>query len=232
VQERSAVGYSIVTVDGSRVSVSYYSAPVETTPGQMRGEISQWKTPETWIRQDTFAYSLNGRQFLVKKGESFKAVGDAIAKGDGFIGTSMAILDGTNNDAGTTLDDKVQSRRDLANMVTTGWFPRPDGCHSDALSLWGMRDALGSDKCDRYVLALSYDPAVPADKLLAGRVAICRKDDAGQWVSAASNGSFVVGPYRPGAEVGDWGVDAVKHLVWAVLDREGDFVVSMSAKQR
>lgn len=236
VQERDAVGYTIVSVDGPKVVVRYYSVPVAVEPGNARGEIATWTPAKAWTLQDTFGYSLNGKEFLVKRGESFAGVKDAIPAGGGFAGTSMAILGGTNNVVGTTLDDTQAGRRDLANEVTTGWSPRRAGHYSDVLTIWGLRDALGSDKCDPYVLAMSYDPqAVPADVLASNHMTLCASSGKGQWVSAVSLNSagterFVAGPYQPGLPVGAWGINPQDHTVWAVLDHEGEFAVGIPTK--
>lgn len=231
--DRTAVGYSIVTVDGPRVSVSYYSAPVETTAGSQRSEISQWKAPKTWILQDTFAYSLNGKQFLIKKGQSLTSIHDSIATGEGFLGTSMAIFGGTNDTTGTTMDDKVADRRDLANLVTTGWSPCPfSGGMSDVLSLWGMHTSLGSERSNPYALSMSYDPAkVTEQGLASGRVRICSRDADGKWVSGVAGNSvvraiFIEGPYKSEYPLGTYGVDRTTHSVWAVLDHGSEFMVA------
>lgn len=234
VQERNTVGYLIATVDGSQVAVRYYSVPVDTTGGRQRGVISKWETPSSaWPLRDTFGYNLNGKAFLVKKGESFHAVRDAAA-GSGYLGTSVALLGGKNAVVGTTHDDNVDDRRDCAELVTTGWTPRPSGnFQSDVLTLEGLDVELGSRKTNPFVLGLSYDPVgVSAEQIAAGQLAVCSRDAAGKWVKAvglnsAGRPKFVKGPYRDGMALGTYGLDAAAHTVWAVLDHASDFAVTV-----
>jgi len=231
VQERSAVGYSIVSVDGPCVRVSYYSAPVETTAGNMRGEISQWKTPERWVLQDSFAYSLNGKQFLVKQGQSFAGISDTIS-GTGYTGTEMQILDGQNATVGQTLDDQMANRRMLANLVTTGWEAGTGGeVVSDVLSVWGMHDTLGAERGDAYVLAMSTAKLGAAQ----GQYVLLEQKPGGEWVEATSlnadgNAVYSTGKYQAGMATGTCGYDAERRQAWAVLDHGGKFAIGRRAE--
>ena len=236
VQERNTIGYLIATVDGPRVTVRYYSAPVEVTAGKHRGEIHEWKTPSEWRQQDTFGYSLNGKTFLVKKGESLRVVQHSIAKNGAFVGTSMALLNGTNSLVGTTHDDTPETRRDCADLVTTVWAPRPNArFHSDVLSLYGLDVELGSTRTNPFVLSLSYDPTgVDRKQIESGQLTISAHDPARVWVKAVELNSigtpqFIKGPYKEGAAPGSYGIDTAKHIVWAVLDHASDFAVTAAA---
>ena len=69
------VGYFIVTIAGPRVTVDYYSAPVKVDLSGTGWAIAA--TPKlSFSRQDSFGYSLNGREFLVSEGGSYAGVAD------------------------------------------------------------------------------------------------------------------------------------------------------------
>ena len=143
-QELFTVGYYIVTVDGPRVTVDFYSSP-----NGCNGDCDLTVTPTlTFTKRETFGYSLNGKEFLVPQGGSYTVVEDR------FEGTTAKILGGINGSTATVFDG-----RPLTKTVDTGWTPdtRCDILASNILTLWGMEKSLGSDETDVYVLSMSYD---------------------------------------------------------------------------
>jgi hypothetical protein len=212
--QQNQIGYYIYTVSGPRATGQYYS----TTPAA-NGDIS---ADPAWTLQDTFGYSLNGKQFTVARGASYKGVTDQIAAGTGFRGTSMAILDGNNTSTGT-----AEGGRAEADDLNTGWSAPTPGLASDILTLWGMNNGLGSAQTDNFVLSMSFAGGIdPASAYLA------MKDANGNWVKAVSgnfggNSTFVLGAYDAGADsaLGTYGIDPSTNTAWAVVNNTGDFAV-------
>jgi hypothetical protein len=232
-QEAFTVGYYIYTVDGPRVTVDFYS----TTPG-VAYNLVQNGLPLTpfntgFFKRETWGYSLNGKEFVIAEGESFSAVKDS------HKGTTARILGGTNG-SGTT-DMAV---RKLAKDVNTGWWTsRPEHmAQSEVLSLWGMADNLalwdntqtallpssaGTTKTDTYALSMTYGDG----GFNLGRFGIAARNASGAWVNAVDLNSagakhFVNGPWSASYGLGTWGFDKHTRTAWAVLDHEGDFVVT------
>jgi hypothetical protein len=234
-QEAYTVGYYIYTVDGPRVTVDFYS----TTPGvaynlvQNGLAVSPFNTG--FFKRETWGYSLNGQEFVIAEGGSYTAVQDT------FKGTTAKILSGSNGS--TTTDMAV---RKLAKGVNTGWSVRPEHvlATSEVLSLWGMADSLAlwdntqsvllpsaasSTKTDTFTLSMGY-----ADEGFGlGHVRLLGRDAEGRWVDAVDLNTggtqhFVNGPWNASYGLGTWGVDKHTRTVWAVVNHEGDFVVSRS----
>jgi len=119
----------------------------------------------------------------------------------------------------------------------------PAGAASAILKLWGLDNNL--DLCtasstplpngdndyvtDTYVLSLSYDPTlVPVSKLGTG-FCLAARDAAGNWTNAVNlneggTKKLVIGAWKPTYGLGTYGVDPTSHTVWAVLNRDGEFV--------
>lgn len=240
--ELFTVGYYIFTVDGPCVTVDFYSS----SHGGDYGDMDLTFTPGTnnaadyangvfnFYLRETFGYSLNGKSFTVEEGGSYNVVRDS------FGATSAAILSGFNGDI-----DTDYARHALVKTVKTGWRDRPAGAASAVLKLWGIADNLSlwnasldgflpdSDASivgDPYVLSVSYDStAVRPTVLRTGRFCLHAKDSDGNWVNAVDGNSishkvFVYGPWRSGYGLGTHGVDPSTRTVWAVLDRDGEFV--------
>jgi len=222
VQEVNTIGYYIYTVDGPKVTVDYYSAVVN--PAYSSGEYLLATTPAmTFNHQETFGYSLNGKEFLVGQGASYTSVQDGIAR----------IISGTN---GFNMVDG--SGRPCAHTVDTGWTTKTSGLYTDILTLWGMANNLGSGQTDTHVLTMTYNPSDISDAVATtGKVGIATKG-ATTWVNAVSGNyggtpRFVAGPYKPtygqGAYgLGSYGVDTTTHTFWAVINFNGDFAVAPS----
>ena len=120
-QERNAVGYCIVTVDGPKVTLAYYSAPANVDASHGRGEITSWSAPVAWRLRDRFSYCSNGREFPIRKGEGFTAVRDAVDQDGPFVGTRMALVAGANVSGSTP--SRMTPRFAAAGRA---WSP-PDG---------------------------------------------------------------------------------------------------------
>jgi hypothetical protein len=255
-QELWSVGYYIVTVDGPRVTVDFYAAdPNPATPGLE--DMDLLATPAlTFLKRETFGYSLNGKEVLVAQSGSYELTDDtgkAIANGEnGYVGTTAAILNGTNLSTGADYNGRA-----LTKAVNTGWAPRTEDndtdcssgdrrprsfrkCHkdgdaempaSDILTVWGMAD-LGSAQTDTYVLSMSFDH----HRLLPfqfgkGLLGLAARDGNGDWVNAVDMNfggtkKFVFGPWKSGYELGTYGIDLKTHTAWAVINYNADFSIA------
>jgi hypothetical protein len=230
-QDLGWIGYYIFTVDGPRVTIDYYADTHDTS------WIGAGATPTlTFVKKSTTGYSLNGREKLVAQGESFvmtDGTSPAETMAPGFKGTTMAILSGVNGSSAMTNYGKATEK-----AVNTGWTPKDGGTRnwhddpvSDILTLWGMAD-LGTEQTDVFTLSMSYDhrsfPFQPREGLLG----LATKDENGDWVNAVDmnfgdgNKQFVLGPWKPGYELGTYGIDPVRHTAWAVINYNGDFAVA------
>ena len=141
-QELFTVGYYIVTVDGPRVFVDFYSSP-----NGCNGDCDLVSTPTlSFTKRETFGYSMNGKEFRVSQGQTYTGVEDK------FSGTTAKILSGVNSSTGT---DYIG--RQLSQTVDTGWTRQTCETASDILSLWGMATTLGSSQTGTYTLSMTYD---------------------------------------------------------------------------
>jgi len=222
-QELFTVGFYILTVDGPRVTVEHYASP-----NGCNGDCDLVTTPTlTFTKRETFGYSLNGKEFLVPQNAPYTVVEDT------YRGTTARILDGIN---GSTATDYAS--RPLTKAVDTGWTPqdlgtrkRDDAPASDILTLWGMAD-LGSEQTDVYTLSLSYDHHRPFPiQLGRGLYGLATRDQDGDWINAVDRNfggtkKFVLGPWKPGYELGTYGIDLRTQTVWAVINYTADFAVA------
>jgi hypothetical protein len=219
-QERNSIGYYIYTVDGPCVSVDYYSS--KAYPKLDSGEYLIYATPTlNFIKQETFGYCLNGKEFLVGQGQPYTVVED------NFGGTAAEILSGINGSL--SLDGSL---RPLTNAVETGWSHQTHETASDILHLWGMASNLGSDQTDVYTLSMSYDPkALGRNNLKSGKFGLAIKIDKREWINAVDMNffgakKFVLGPWKSDYRLGTYGVDPSTHTAWAVINYNGDFAVA------
>lgn len=236
-QELFTVGYYIVTVDGPRVTVDFYSS----SHGHDYGDYDLVYPPTmmNFHLRETFGYSLNGKGFEVARGESYDKVIDS------FEGTTARIIAGVNANQET---DRVS--RPLFKDVNTGWSRREsiEGAASHALSLWGISDNLSlydsnlagllpsapeSRESDAYTLALTYDPRkVRPSQLVGGRFKMASYDPANGWINSVDMNyggvkSFKYGPWRSDYGLGTYGVDPTSSTVWAVVNHDGVFAAKM-----
>lgn len=209
-------GYYLYTVDGPRLTGRYYS----TVP--VNNDISD--APE-WTLVETFGYSLNGVSKLVAQGESY-AMSHHIPAGsnfgeDGFVGTTMNILDGHNGSAYT-----VSGSRAALKDLNIGWSSAASvaAAASDVLTIWGMQNGLASEEGDAYALKLDYSSNE------RGAFAMMAKNESGDWERAVDRNfggeaKFIIGPWQSGYELGSYGVDPATRTAWAVVNRSGEFAV-------
>ena len=146
-QELNTIGYYVFTVRGPKVTVAYYSAVVN--PTLTDGEYLLSAAPTmTFTKQESFGYSLNGKEFQVPEGKPYTNVVDS------FQGTTARILGGVN---GSTATDS--SGRAFTKTVDTGWTAAArDDLTSDIVKLWGLAD-LGTGRTDAIALSVSYNVA-------------------------------------------------------------------------
>jgi len=226
-QETRTVGYYIFNVDGPRMTVDYYSAPVALS--LIDGEWTLTTTPSLMFsRRQTFGYDLRGKEFVVPQGSSYGTVDDA------FEGTRARIIDGTS-----LSDAKDGTGRPFIHAVNTGWSKRSCGTASQELHLWGMATTLGSAKTDTYTLAIAYDDAMagPVDEAKVVGFGLVTKVDDGRWTNAVDSNAggtkaFVWGPWRAGYGLGTYGVDARTRSAWAVINHGEDFRVGYFDERR
>jgi len=202
-QELFAISYIIVTVDGEHVTFDYYSSPCYT------GDTIVNTPYLNFSRQDTFGYSLNGRNFLVPYGAEY-SVTELTSAG----GTTAKILGGINGNEGKDL-----SGRRFNVEVCAGFYPKDGATAGDILTLKGMDYTLGSGFTDIFTLSMTYDSGSP---VLAGL------NEKGQWqnavdFSSGGVGQFIRGAWKPEYPLGTYGIDTSSKTVWAVINTNGFF---------
>jgi hypothetical protein len=239
-QDLGRVGFYIFTVNGPRVTIDYWAddhggwlSDANFPDGS--GPLPNGTTPPlNFVKRSTTGYSLNGKENIVAQGASYAMTDDtnvAETMEHGFLGTSMAILAGTNGSTITTNYGKATEKD-----VNTGWAPKiagarrwDDDTFSDILTLWGMAD-LGSEQTDVYTLSMSYEKMLPI-QLGKGLLGLATKDENGDWVNAVDmnlggNKKFILGPWKPGYGLGTYGIDLKTKTAWAVINYNGDFAVA------
>lgn len=224
-QDLGRVGYYIVTVDGPRVTVDYYG---DITGG---GDYGLNGANFAFVKIASMSYSLNGKENVVAQGSSYVMTDNttvAATMENGFMGTSMSILAGTNNNLLTTNYGKK-----TVNDVLTGWIPTQFILYSDILRLSGMSRNLGSDKTDEYVLSMSYKATGLSDNTMkTGKFCLVTQGANSGWVNAVSKdfttaSKFILGPWNSSCKLGTYGVDTDTKTVWAVLNYNGQFAVGL-----
>jgi hypothetical protein len=246
-QEVNNFGYYIYTVDGPRVTVNYYSDSVGNfkdseyypngDPNADPPVLGTLKVPNfNFVKQDTWGYSLNGKQFTIPQSTSYTVVADS------FGGTEAKIIGGNNNSttadltpvAYTTEGVLVSGPRPLNKVVNTGWVAKPTSnpaLASNIFSLWGMTE-FSKNKSDVYVLQMSFVDERPNSKnkdLGNGGYRLAAIDANGNWANAvqlnigAQKQKFVQGPYNASYGLGTYGIDMNARVVWAVINYDADF---------
>jgi hypothetical protein len=229
-QELHKVGYYIYTVDGPRVTGEYYAAQVpnatpaakckKESPDMCEFMIST-TPPLSFVKAETFGYSLNGKEFQICQVGQPKCNSSYTQVADSYKGTAAKILSGTNGSKAQDFN-KVS----FLKTVDTGWADKNSNSASSILTLWGMAD-LNSDRTDVYTLSLtSASMGAPGKALFT----LATKDAKGKWVNAVDMNQggakkHVAGPWKSGYALGTYGFDPKTNTAWAVINYAGDFAV-------
>ena len=229
-QDLHRVGYYVYTLDGPRVTGEYYAAAPNATPAakckkespDMCEFMIATTPPLTFVKAETFGYSLNGKEFQVCQVGQPKCNSSYTQVADSYNGTTAKILSGTNGSKAQDFD-----KRSFLKTVDTGWTDKDSGSASNILTLWGMGD-LNSNQTDVYTLSLTY-PA--KDRAGKGASGLATKDAHGKWVNAVSvnqggTKKYVAGPWKSGYPLGTYGIDSKTNTAWAVINYTGDFAVT------
>ena len=225
-QELYTVGYYIYTVDGPRVTVDYYS----DTHGNWKSDVNYPNgagladtgiTPTfSFVKKQTWGYSVNGTEFLVAEGASYPTTPFT------FSGTTAQILAGTN--ASTVTD---YTGRALTKAVDIGWDVATCATASAIMSLWGTAD-VGAASGDTVALSMSFNRNSVTDAtLVSGSFGLATQDSAGNWTNAVTQNvggtpNFVFGPWNASYTLGTYGVDPDSNTVWAVVNHAGRFAAA------
>jgi hypothetical protein len=229
-QDLHKVGYYIYTVDGPHVTGEYYAAqaPNATPAAKCKKEspdmcefMISTTPPLSFVKAETFGYSLNGKEFQVCQVGQPKCNSSYTRIVDSYKGTKAKILSGTN---GSKAQDFDQSP--FLKTVDTGWADKDSDSASNILTLWGMSD-LGSNRTDVYTLSLTHSPS----KSRQGNFTLATKDAEGKWVNAVDMNQggvkkYVTGPWKSGYALGTYGFDPKTNIGWAVINYAGDFAVA------
>jgi hypothetical protein len=229
-QDLRRVGFYIYTVDGPRVNGEYYAAQVPNAAPNARCktdpdmcEFMIQTTPElSFVKAETFGYSLNGKEVLVCQAGQEKCNSSYTQVADSYNGTAAKILSGTN---GSKAQDR--NKRPFLKTVDTGWTDKGSEVASNILTLWGMTD-LNSSQTDDYTLSLT-------DKSLGKGAFVLASKIKGKWVNAVEKNQggakkYVAGPWKKGYELGTYGFDAKSNTAWAVINFNGQFAVASLGK--
>ena len=218
-QELNTVGYYIFSVDGSKVSVSFYSAIVN--PSLASGEyLINASIPMTFTKRETFGYGLTGQEALVAEGASY------VSSLGNFAGTSASILAGSNASAA-----KDGSTRALSHLVDSAWDAATCGTAGAILTLWGTSD-LGNASGDTIALSMSFDRSSVSDvTLVSGGFGLATQDSTGNWTNAVAQNvggtpAFVLGAWNASYGLGTFGVDPATNTAWAVVNHAGRFAIA------
>ena len=217
-QELWTAGYYIVTIDGVKATVDFYSAEMDPSYVDANDQVVTTTPPMNFTKRETYGYGLNGKEFVVPQGQSYATVQDS------FAATTAKILGGTNAKTNTAFDG-----RNLSTTVDTGWNAATCATLSDILSLWMTVSTLGSAQTDTYVLSLNFTNV----GLTPGSFGLATKDANGNWINAVDKDfgsaakTFVQRAWQAGDALGTWGVDPVNNIAWAVVNySNSDFAVA------
>ncbi|MBN1980545.1 MAG: metallophosphoesterase [Chitinivibrionales bacterium] len=225
-QDLFKIGYYIVTIDGSTVLIDYYG--VES--GQKNGSIQTAPLlMGNWQKCESFGYDLNDRQFLVAPGASYAHIRDT------YDGNTVRILDGIND---STVKD--YAGRPFYKQVGVHWTSKNEfrqktlNFASNLVTVQGMTVAGRGDTTDVYAIGLTYNHSFWRNRFLKlNEAGLVMRQKNGYWVNAVDvnyggENRFVDGPWKPGYTLGAWGIDSKNHYVWAVVNRQGTFAVSIA----
>ena len=218
-QELNTVGYYIFTVDGSNVSVEFYSAVVPVTLAS--GEYLMAVTPVlSFAKRETFGYGLSGQEFVVPEGSTYSSVTGS------HNATTAAVLSGSNASIA-----KDASGRALNRQVDLAWSDATCATASAIMTLTGTAD-LGAAAGDSIVLSMTFDPSFVSDAALtSGSFGLVAQGATGNWVNAVSQNvggatAFVLGAWNSSYTLGTYGIDPTTNSAWAVVNHAGRFAVA------
>lgn len=226
-QELYTVGYYIFTVDGSNITVDYYSS-LNGCGGTWGATVNcgLTVTPSlSFEKRETFGYGLDGKEFNVMPDAPLTVVADTCPLDDSH-GTCACIINGIN-----AISSVLYDGRKAIQNISTGWgrAASENGLlTSDILHLWGMENEIGSDECDWYTLSLSFKGT------LSGPLAIVSKNHDGNWIRStdininSDPGKFIIGRFKPEYGPGSRGIDPESKIVWAVINHGGTFALAPS----
>jgi hypothetical protein len=233
--EGSPIAYLLVKIIGPFVQIETYMSPDTDGNG----------TFDDWSVWDAYTYSRNGLQFTVASEQNYndRTIADTAPVEDGFIGTSVAIIDGVNSDT-TTYTANSSSFTQYRN-ITTGWWMRNEwydegdrNVVSDIVSIHGMRNDSEHNRSDPYTLTLSYAAEIMSSNQISNLRLVTFLDknttdeDEGEWINAVTatladtiNTEPLLRAPTEEDELGAWGIDTENQMVWARLDYQGDFSI-------
>ena len=130
----------------------------------------------------------------------------------------------------------------MSKQITTGWQSAGAGDYSNRLYLWGMATNLQlndpsleglwpnkneTDESDVFVIEMNGSQK---GFNASGKYGIATRSADGRWVNAVDENfggtkKLVKGPWKPGYELGTYGVDPRTKKVWAVVNHGGIFAV-------
>ena len=155
-QQLNSIGFQIVTVDGANVTVEYYAVvvPINMSLSINGGATSELQIPSvsayTFTRQETFGYSLQGKEFMISSGASYTVVQDNSAPVAAGNPTVARILSGVNSSKATDANGVS-----LVKAVDTGWKARGGSVQFENAGqrhLLSVGDGFGARlRPDRYV---------------------------------------------------------------------------------
>jgi hypothetical protein len=236
-QELYTVGFYVFTVDGPLVTVDFYSdyngqwlsGNSYPSGGPDSSDDGTQITPTfDFVKKETWGYSLNGAEYLVKEGSGGMTTQIKFGK------TTAQLFKSS-----TATDYTVRS---LTKIVDAWWANNPGrGAISDVLALTGVMDVgavLSGVPTDTFILSMSYDSSetLRREHINHGRkITLSTIDESGRWVNAVDENlggakNFVFGPWNASYPLGTYGVDPTTKTAWAVLNYNGDFAVVQSGR--
>lgn len=227
-EELYSIGYYIFTVNDALLTADFYSSlnGCGGTWGEME-ECELSKTPTlSFVKRETFGYSLNGKDYIIGPDQSFTIISDTCPVNSS-VKTIASIISGKND-----ISMEINDGRKTIQNVSTGWISKNNSnlwLQSDIFVIWGMHNNVGNSQSDLYTLAISYPAKV------TGPVVLLSMDSSGNWIRAVDYNfggkpAFVNGPFKTGFTLGTFGTDSTNHIVWAVLNYGGKFAVGKIPK--
>jgi len=210
----------------------YLAVQVDGSGGFDGHEGSAVETADLTLRSSGFAVmnDQNQRQSFTSESRTGSSRGTDIATGGSFSG--FTLTNGAPDRVGTSLS-LLDGTAGVAENVTAAFVAPPPPADiqlvSDAVEVAGTGG-------DPFVLQLNYSPTV-AQLLLFAETALrlaWLDSSTGKWVNAVAGNlggtpKFFARAYNPATDFhrGYYGRDTVNHVVWAVLDHNSEFGVTV-----